>query len=96
MSKKPPRSSHHITHTEKFPSNTPISEMTAGQVFVREAAPHMRLSPTVGQYGPPIREGYVWIVNLLTGSAWMISETTEVYPAFEVRLDFQSARVARL
>ncbi|MDR7061983.1 MULTISPECIES: hypothetical protein [unclassified Sphingopyxis] len=95
-STKIPRSAHHMVHVEETAGGRPLGNMEPGQVFVREGAPHMMLSLDSSTRAAVEKHhsigNAVFVVNLLTGSAWPVSAGEVVYPATETKLLFKSNR----
>lgn len=92
MARKPARTPHHIKHV-RHEVSVPLGEMTPGQVFMREGAPHMAIDVSKpgqrqGRLAAP--EGTRWAVNLLTGSAWTATGDQAVIPAIDIELEFKA------
>lgn len=95
------KSRHRLEHKESS-SLMPVklATLSKGDVFVRQGTPCMRVDvsdPDTALLVPPGErlnptDARVWIINLHTGSVWTVSGQEDVYPAYDVKLTFTSAR----
>lgn len=94
MVKKKELSLHRIQNIEHSAfCGRPLGDFEKGEVVVRHGTPCMvvTVSPGMtGLLGPDA--GTVWLVNLVNGSVWQCSAKDQVHPAFNIKLDYSTAR----
>jgi len=86
------KSPHRILHEETSAIGAvDLFTMQSGDVFIREGAPCMMVSPSFVMPSEAASDS-IWICNLQTGSVWPVKKTEQVYPATDVFMTLRTTR----
>lgn len=88
-----PSSLHRLKQNERLTLQVELKTLYPGDVFVKDGTAHMICGPVSDLIrDPSTPDDTVLIINLTNGSTWWCKDTTDVWPATEVKLSYQTLR----